>query len=112
MGVNINHFVTPSQKLKKELSDPTLAFFKSLQDKITSNDDPTNEFSLSGKTGTVIIFDELGIHSGGCVSVGTRNIFRIGFQSEDIFWRDKGIIRSFPRSILSRLLFTKLHSIF
>lgn len=108
----IDDFFTVARAVQDELSSPALAFFSSLQERISGKNDPTNEFSLGGKAGTIILFDEIGIHAGGCVLERTRKIFRISFQPEDIYWRRIGAIRSLPRSIFTRLSFTRLHSIF
>lgn len=49
---------------------------------------PAGPYSLEGPAGTLIVFDERGLHRGGDIAIGKRSILRISLRRENV--------RSFP----------------
>jgi hypothetical protein len=45
----------------------------------TGNAVPPGDHTLAGKAGTLIVFDEHGLHRGGTVAIGHRSILRVSF---------------------------------
>lgn len=108
----IEDFFKFCETIKDEDSQGPVKFFRDLQNNIKENQDKTNKFMICGKAGTIVLFDELGIHAGGIVTEGLRQVFRIGYRSEDMYWKNVGCKSALPRSFAARLPFTKLRHIF
>lgn len=88
---------------------PLPADEQSLAEKIFASLDsdtaPCGPYSLEGPAGTLIIFDERGMHRGGDISEGERSILRISLKQETVgspseFLRT--VVRKLARLVLPR----------
>ena len=112
--VKIDGFLAPDalEAVRRELKAVRASLPEELQkiademfSGIESDTAPCGPYSLEGPAGTLIVFDERGMHRGGDISEGQRSILRISLRRENaknLREATRAVIRKTARLLLPR----------
>lgn len=85
MITKISDIYNLPQEILSQLPSSTREHIVFLRDEIPDDTYATDKFSICGSAGTLVAFDDNGIHRGGHVSSGVRSILRFSISSRQKF---------------------------
>jgi|GEM_PF-2052219 len=88
---------------KSNLSTDTIAMAAWTKESIMSSTSWVPNFEIEGTPGTIIVFDETGLHAANSVRFGHRSVLRLGLMDNKRFRQSTSFMTRFKRACLKKL---------